>query len=173
MHKSEFTGGLPYVNIPCSHKRKRKHNIMWLNPPYSEPGKANIKHEFLRLLTKHFPPTHRLHEINNKNNVKMSYSLMPKMASIIFSHNKTLLDNRAEPNYPIPQCHCRNKAICPLEGRCRQSFIVYKAAVTLGGASRHYYGCRETEFKVRFYNHNQGFKYRHKINSTELSKTIW
>ena len=67
----------------------------------------------------------------------------------------------------------RNKASCPLEGMCRQSSIVYKAAITSEGAARHYYGCSETEFKARFYNHNQSFKYRHKNNSIELSKAVW
>ena len=95
------------------------------------------------------------------------------MASIISRHSKILLDNRATPNCAKPLCNCRNKANCPLEGRCRQSSIGYKAAITSGGAGKHYYGCSEREFKARFYNHNQNFKYRHKSNSTELSKAVW
>ena len=105
--------------------------------------------------------------------VKVSYSCMSNVASIISRHNKTLLDNRAKPNCAIPQCNCRKKANCPMERRCRQSSIVYKAAITSAGASKHYYGCSETEFKVRFYNHNQIFKYRHISNLTELLKAIW
>ena len=95
------------------------------------------------------------------------------MASIISRQNKTLLDNRAKPNYTTPPCSCKNKANCRLEGRCRPGSIASKAAITSEGATRHYYGCSETEFKARFYNHNQSFKYRHKSNSTEPSKAVW
>ena len=173
MRKSEYSVGLQYINIPGSCKRKRKRNIVWFNPPYSEHVKTNIGHEFLRLLTKRFPPAHRLHKICNKNNVKVSYSCMLNRASIISRHNKILLDNRAKSNCTIPPGNCRDKANCPLEGRCRQSFIVYKAAITSGGAAKHYHSCSETEFKAGFCNHNQSFKYRHKSNSTELSKAVW
>ena len=173
MHKSEYTGGLQYINTPGSRKRKRERNILWFNPPYSEHVKTNIGHEFLRLLTKHFPPTHRLHKICNKNNVKVNYSCMSNMASIISRHNKTLLDKRAKSNYTIQFYNCRNKANFPLEGRCCQSSVVYKAAITSGGAAKHYYRCSETEFKARFYNQNQSFKSRQKSNSTELSKAVW
>ena len=173
MHKSEYTGGLQHVYIPGSHKRKRKQNIELFNCPYSEHVKPNIGHEFLRLRTKHFPLFHCLRKICNKNNAKVSYSCMPNMASIISRHYKTLLVNRDECNYAIRSCNYKNKASCPLEGMYGQSSIVYKAATTSGGAARHYYGCSETEFKARFYNHNQSFKYRHKNNSIELSKAVW
>ena len=98
---------------------------------------------------------------------------MPNVTSITSKHNKSLLDNRAKPNCTIPPCNCRNKANCPLEGRCRQSSIVYKVAITSGGAARRYYGCGEAELKARFYNHNHSCKYHHKSNSTELSKAVW
>ena len=42
-----------------------------------------------------------------------------------------------------------------------------------GDVAKHYYGCCETEFKTRFYNHNQSFKFRLKCNATELSKAFW
>ena len=39
--------------------------------------------------------------------------------------------------------------------------------------TQHYFGCCETKFKTRFYNHRQSFNHRDKANATELSKTIW
>ena len=36
-----------------------------------------------------------------------------------------------------------------------------------------YYGCCETDFKARYYNHIQSFKNPSKRNQTELSKLIW
>ena len=80
---------------------------------------------------------------------------MPNMAAIISRHNKKLLSNKAESACITPPCNCRNKTSCPLKGTCtcRESSIIYKAALKSGNVEKHYYGCSETEFKTRFYNH--------------------
>ena len=62
---------------------------------------------------------------------------------------------------------------CPLEGKCRESSIMYKATLKSDSITRHYYGCSETVFKTRFNNHKQSFVHRYKRNATELSKAIW
>ena len=98
---------------------------------------------------------------------------MPNMAAIISRHNKIVLSNKTTANSTPPPCNCRNKVSCPLEGKCCKSFIVYKACLISGNAANNYYGCCETEFKARFNNHNQSFKYRRKSNATELSKAFW
>ena len=174
MQRSGHPGGLQYIIPPSSHKRKsRKRNIVWFNTPFSEHVKTNIGKVFLHLLEKHFPPHHRLHKICNKNNVKLSYSCMPNMAAIISRHNKALLAQRTEHASTVPLCNCRAKTSCPMKGQCRESSIIYKATLATDGVAKNYYGCSETEFKTRFYNHNQSFKYRQKFNATELSKAFW
>ena len=174
MHRSGHTGKLEYTdNLVSKKKKKRKRNITWFNPPFSEHVKTNIGKEFLRLLAKHFPPHHRLHKICNRFNIKVSYSCMPNMAAIISRHNKIVLSNNTTANSTTPPCNCRNKINCPLEGKCRESSIVYKACLLSGNAANNYYGCCETEFKTRFNNHNQSFKFRRKSNATELSKAFW
>ena len=60
-----------------------------------------------------------------------------------------------------------------MEGKCHESSIVYKSCLISGNAASNYYGCCETEFKARFNNHNQSFKYRRKSNATKLSKAFW
>ena len=95
MLKSGLAGELEYVKTNGSAKRSRKRNIVWFNPPYSDHVKPNIGKEFLKLIAIHFPHHHRLHEICNKNNIKVSYSCMPNMAAIISKHNKIALQNRA------------------------------------------------------------------------------
>ena len=164
-----------YENDPNRKPRKaRKQNIMWFNPPFSKNVKTNIDREFLCLLAKHFPPHRRLHEVCNKNNTKVrSYNCMSNMAAIISRHNKKLLSNRAESACITPPCNCRNKTSCPLKGNCCKSFIIYKATLKSGDVAKHYYGCCETEFKTRFYNHNQSFKFRWNCNATKLSKAFW
>ena len=55
---------------------QRKCKIIWYNPPYC----ANIK--------THFPKTNKVHKIFDKNTVKISYSCMNSISSIISGHNK-------------------------------------------------------------------------------------
>ena len=98
---------------------------------------------------------------------------MPNMAAVISRHNKALLTQRTEPANTVPPCNCRTKTNCPMKGLCRESSIIYKATLTTDGIPKIHYGCSETEFKTRFHNHKQSFKYRQKCNATELSKAFW
>ena len=147
MQRSEHTGKLEYAdNLGSKKKKKKKRNITWFNPPFSQHVKTNIGKEFLRLLAKHFPLHYQLHKICNKFNVKVSYSCMPNMA--ISRHNKIVLSNKTNANSTTPPCNCKNKVSCPLEGKCRESSVVYKACLISGNAANNYYGCCETEFKA-------------------------
>ena len=67
--------------------RNRQRNIIWFNPLFSKNVKTNIARNFLCLIDKHFPPNHRLHKIFNRNTVKVSYSCMNNVKSIISKHN--------------------------------------------------------------------------------------
>ena len=67
-----------------------KCNILWFNPPCSKSVKTNIGKLFLRLINKHFPPTHKYRKIFNRNTIKISYSCMPKIKSKISTHNKRI-----------------------------------------------------------------------------------
>ena len=75
----------------CINKRYRKRNVIWFNPPYNEKVQTNIGKAFFNLISKHSPAHHKLHKICNKFNVKLSYSCMSNMMSIINNHNKKLL----------------------------------------------------------------------------------
>ena len=174
LQKSGYTRRIEYIDNPGSKKKCRKRNIVWFNPPYSEHVSNNIGKEFFNLLARHFPPHHRLYKMCNRNNVKLSYSCMPNMASIISRHNRKLLDNEDNGHRTTPPCNCKIKSNCPLGGSCRESSIVYRATVTsTNDHAKHYYGCCGTDFKSRFYNHSHTFRQRNKINSTELSKAVW
>ena len=95
------------------------------------------------------------------------------MAAIILRHNKIVLSNKTTAKSTTPTCNCRNKVSCLLEGKCHESSVVCKACLISDNTANNYYGCCETEFKARFYNHNQSFKYRRKSNATKLSKAFW
>ena len=95
-------------NTQC---KQRKRNIMWFNPLLSKSVVTKIGKTFLRLIDKHFSPHDKLHKLKlfNWNNVKISYSSMPNVKSIINKHNKTVLDPPT--NTSERTCNCINKKL--------------------------------------------------------------
>ena len=67
--------------------QQRKRQIIWFNPPYSKNVTTKVGKFCLNLIDRHFPPHHKLHKLFNGNNVKISYSCLPNIKSIINSHN--------------------------------------------------------------------------------------
>ena len=153
--------------------RKRRRNIIWFNPPYSINVKTNISKRFLQLVDKYFPKKHKLNKIFNRNNVKVSYSCLPNIASEITSHNKSIIRKEEIPNSPT--CNCRAKNSCPLAGNCLQKNVIYKCSVKSDNTTvdADYIGLTENTFKDRLYKHRNSFKYESKANSTKLSKYVW
>ena len=84
-HKFEYK-----PNTRNQRRNNRKRNIIWFNPPYNNNIATNIGRYFLNLIKKHFPRQHKFHKIFNKNNVKISYSCMPNMKSVINGHNTNI-----------------------------------------------------------------------------------
>ena len=155
--------------------KNRKRKIIWFNPPYSSNVLTNIGRNFFRILDRHFPKSHKLHKIFNRNYVKVSYSAMPNFSSIINSHNKKIINENIE-KPPVKPCNCRSKSSCPLNGDCLQSSLVYicKAdTINITEDHPHYIGLTENTFKDRFYKHKNSFKYESKQNATELSNFVW
>ena len=163
---------IPDIPPPPSTKRRGR-NIIWYNPPYSIDVKTNVAKKFLKLLDRHFPKGHKLHKLFNRNNVKVSYSCLPNIASIINSHNKKIISDYHPGN--IPDCNCRAKDSCPLSGKCRDHNLIYCANVneTEQDNGNNYIGLTEHTIKDRIYKHRNSFKYESKVNSTELSKHVW
>ena len=80
---------------PCV-KRKRQRNTIWYNPPFSKSVKSNVARNFLHLFDKHFPVGSPKHKLFNRNNVKISYSCMHNVKSIIARHNKRILSSNTQ-----------------------------------------------------------------------------
>jgi len=156
-------------------KRDRSRKITWFNPPYSQNVSTNVGEKFLNLIDRHFPKGSRLHKVFNRGTVKVSYSCMPNVASIINEHNTRVRDSDQARNVPQRQCNCRRPSECPLNGECLTSEVVYQATVETddGEAPRTYIGASGTALKQRLANHQTSFKHETKENSTELSKHVW
>ena len=162
---------------PRSAKRQRKRDVIWFNPPYNSSVTTNIGRKFLDLVDTHFPHNHKFHKIFNSHTIKVSYSTSPNMKSIITGHNKKIL--KSNQDAPPPTCNCRSKTKCPLEGKCQQGAIVYKASVssdnsnsTLTRTDAVYIGGTEN-FKVRHSDHKADFNNRARKHRTKLALHIW
>ena len=110
---SGFQEKLSYTSVQNktdkNDNKQRKCKIIWYNPPYSANIKMNIGNTFLNLKKKYFPKLNKLHQIFNKNTVKISYSCMSNILSIISGHNKNLLN----PTASQYGCNYRIREDCP------------------------------------------------------------
>ena len=77
---------------------------------------------------------------------------MEHVKSLISRHNKNVL-NRAynKNNKEISTCNCRDKDSCPLNGKCLQENVVYKATITTQNESKECIRSTEGTFKKRWY----------------------
>lgn len=172
LKSSGYTDSLCYKdNQPKRRGRNRQRNITWFNPPFSKNVSTNIGCTFLKLIDKHFPKKSKLNRIFNRNTLKVSYSCMPNIDRIIKAHNKQTLEKDKKP--ADKSCNCRNKNLCPLQGKCLTPNVIYNAEVKSQDKSKTYIGLTEPPFKLRYNNHLQSFRHERYQNSTELSKYIW
>ena len=140
--------------------------------PLSKSVKSNIGKIFLNLIKRYFPKINKLHKIFNKNTVKISYSCMSNMSSILSSHNLNVNNSYKTQAYGYK---CRIKESFPLQNQCLIPKIIYWADVEndINNESKFYFGLTKTPFKERFGNHTRDFKPKRYSISTERSKYIW
>ena len=136
LKSSGYTEGITYLDKqPTKKKRNRQRNVIWFNPPFSNNVTTSIGATFLKLINKHFPKKSKLNKIFNRNTVKISYSCMPNIASIIKAYNKQISTSGTRTD-PLT-CNCRKKDLCPLQGNCQATNIIYNAEVKENNNSQH------------------------------------
>ena len=95
---------------------------------------------------------------------------MPNMKSRIIAHNRKVMEELTE---KPKMCNCRGK-ICPVEKKCLQTNVVYKATVTTkDGVNKHYIGSTGLSFKDRYTKHKFSFNHKKQENVTVLANYIW
>ena len=132
LRQSGYNKKLSYKPTDTKHQKHSKHKrkIIWFNPPFSKNVSTKIGKSFLSLLDLHFPRNHIYSSIFNRNKIKVSYSCMQNIKSVISNHNLKVLNNTDETE---EGCNCRNNN-WPLDGKCLTTNI----------------GTAETDFKHRF-----------------------
>ena len=172
--KSGYNYNLSYIesrNEKQQSRKNRPRNILWYNPPFSSNVKTNVGKCFLSLIDQHFPKSNPLHKIFNRNTLKLSYSCMKNIKTIISNHNKAQI-NKSDPTNDS-NCNCRNSSTCPMNGKCNDHNMIYQAEVTTPTSTETYIGLCDTTFKLRYRNHVCSFKKERYKHATELSKYVW
>ena len=177
LNKSGYRYNLSFnatLNQPPRPPRNRKRNITWFNPPYSRNVETNVGKCFLSLIDKHFPKSNPLHKIFNRNTIKLSYSCMGNIKTIITNHNKAVISKPTRTNNLTKKsCNCRKPNECPMDGNCNVESVIYQAEVTTETTKETYIGLCDTAFKLRYRNHVSSFRNERYKHATELSKYIW
>ena len=174
LKKSGYNHKLTYTKNTNNTRKNRNRNVIWFNPPYSANVTTNIGKSFLYLIDKHFPAHHKFRKLFNRNNIKISYSCMKNVGSIISSHNKNILNTAQTTEQK--QCNCINNKLCPLNNKCLSKNIIYQAKISsssINSKEKIYIGVSETKFKLRYANHKKSFTSLKYKNDTELSKEFW
>ena len=126
LKESGFSEALNYIAPTTNKKQKnRKRKIIWFNPQFSRNVKSNNGRKFLHLLSKYFPGNHTMHKIFNRNTVKISYSSLGNISSIISFHNRNILSQKQR-SFGF---NFRVKNECPVNGKCQPPSVIYRADV--------------------------------------------
>ena len=152
LNKSEFQEKLSYTSALNKNNKNDnkqwKYKIIWYNLTYFANVKTNIGKTFLNLIIKHFPKTNKLHKIFNRNTVKISYSCMSNISSIISGRNKNLFN----PTVTQYGCNCPIREDCPLQNQCLTPNIIYRVHVHCKANKDYKFnvGVAQIPFKERF-----------------------
>ena len=96
-------------DAPRTNRRNRQRNKTWFNLPYSKNVETKVGKCFLSLVDQHFPHSNPLHKIFNRNTLKLSYSYMSNIKTVISNHNKAELDNEIKPLITLNHLMIRKK----------------------------------------------------------------
>ena len=75
-------------NSNSQKNKSRKGKVIWFNPSHSIKVKTNFGKAFLKLIKNNFTGNNSFHRIFNKHTIKITYSCMRNISSIIASHAK-------------------------------------------------------------------------------------
>ena len=131
------------------------------NPTYDQGVKTDIDREFLKIIDRCFPSTHKLHNILNKKHGK----------NIIHFYAKCEIETRARnrEKMQLP----KKKHRVPAGRRMLRKRNDNQATVKCEGKEEMYVGLTATDFKDRLANHKSSFKTKSESSATELSKYVW
>ena len=132
--------------INDKNRKKKSRNIIWFKPTSSKAVSTNIAKIFLRLINRHFPKSHRLHKIFNRNTVKVSYSCMQNMSKIYKGHNSKIT---SVPCNQLALFNCQEKGEFSMDGKCQTLDAVYECRVTSSEPQKIYFELEERKMEAK------------------------
>ena len=104
LRNSGFNEEIKFSKRDNNRKGNRSRRIIFFHPPWSDQIKTNVGKCFLQLLDKHFPRGSELFHYFSRQKVKVSYSILPNVATILKSHNRKVLN--PEQKLQLMGCDC-------------------------------------------------------------------
>ena len=137
-------------------KVKGKGRSFGLTHLFEGQSKPRLEKNFFEIIKKHFNKKCKFSKIINRNNVKLSYSCMPNIASIIKRHNNKIMKTNCKKL--DDSWNCRKKESCPMKGgNCRRSNVIYEASIITNNNTKTYIGLSSNEIIKKsshpLYNH--------------------
>ena len=83
-----------------------------------------------------------MHKNLNQSTVKISYSCINNISSVLSNRNKNILN----PKQTSFGCNCRNKDNFSLDGQCLIPSTLYRAGITTDNNHKFYYSTSETSY---------------------------
>ena len=119
------------------------------------------------------PRHHKYRKLLKRSDIKISFCCMLYMASVIQSHNPSLLKYIVPTDITEYSCHW--KLEYPLDQKCLPECLVYNDSVDTLDTNeiKLYYGTCKKNFKDRYNKHTASFWNKSKEKGTEFSKYIW
>ena len=164
LNKSGYKVDFKYTKNQQQKPKNRSRNIIWFNSPFNKAVSTNIAKIFLRLINRHFPKSHRLHKIFNRNIVKVSYSCMQNMSIGMVT---------SAPCEQLTLCNGRVEEECPVDGKCQTMDAVCDCRVTSSEPQKIYFGLAEGKWKQKYYNHKNSFNHKRYSHKTTLLSYTW
>ena len=100
---------------------------------------------------------------------------MDNIEKKIHKHNTKILKvdpENTQHNNKV-NCNCRDKASCPVPGKCCTANVIYEATCNSNGTKTTYIGSTSNTFKTRYNQHTHSFRHENKKSSTSLSQYVW
>ena len=121
--------------------------IFWFNPNIVQMWKLRFVKFLWHLLISIFPCHHKYYKLFNRHYIKLSYSHIPSVNSIIWKH----------------------KTDCCMDGHCLSECLIYKTCFN-ATISKYYCGTYENNFKENSNNQTGFFRNKSREKNTELCK---
>ena len=169
LKKSGFKVDFKYTKNQRQKPKNRSRNIIWFNPPFNKAVSTNIAKIFLRLINRHFPKSHRLHKIFNRNTVKVSYSCMQNMSKIYKGHNSKITST---PCNQLTLYNSRVKEECPMDIKRQTMNADHDCRITSSEPREIHFALAEGKWKKRYYNHEKSFNHKRYWHETTLSSYV-